>query len=90
LQDTVSRITVDTASSFLFGQDVRSLDAGLHYVAADATKNFPAAHPSSTFANAFQEAQTITSLRTRFGDYEDFLFSNFLARVSQIRFDAKS
>jgi hypothetical protein len=84
LQDTVSRITVDTASSFLFGQDVRSLDAGLpypHYVAADATKNLPAAHPSSTFANAFQGAQTITSLRTRFGDYEDFLFSNFLARV---------
>ncbi|KAJ6553147.1 cytochrome P450 [Mycena capillaripes] len=74
-QDMVSRFTMDTASSFLFGQDVRSLDAGLPYPynvspSVDAT-NLPAAqpHPSSTFATAFQEAQMITALRTRFGQH---------------------
>ncbi|KAF7353448.1 Cytochrome P450 [Mycena sanguinolenta] len=70
-QDMVARFTMDTSSSFLFGKDVRSLDAGLpypHNVTTDAA-SVPAAHPSSVFATAFQEAQTITSLRSRFGEH---------------------
>ncbi|KAJ6591285.1 cytochrome P450 [Mycena vulgaris] len=69
-QDMVARFTMDSASSFLFGKNVRSLDAGLPYpynVAAD--KSPAAAHPSSAFATAFQEAQTITALRSRFGEH---------------------
>ncbi|KAJ7710097.1 cytochrome P450 [Mycena olivaceomarginata] len=58
--------------SFLFGQNVRSLDAGLPYpynVSTDTSKSPAAAHPSSAFATAFQEAQTITALRSRFGEH---------------------
>ncbi|KAF7353514.1 Cytochrome P450 [Mycena sanguinolenta] len=70
-QDMVARFTMDTSSSFLFGKDIRSLDAGLPYpynVTIDAA-NAPAVHLSSVFATAFQEAQTITSLRSRFGEH---------------------
>ncbi|KAJ7248671.1 cytochrome P450 [Mycena rebaudengoi] len=71
-QDMVARFTMDSASSFLFGQNVRSLDAGLPYpyhVSTDTSKSPAAAHPSSAFAIAFQEAQTITALRSRFGEH---------------------
>ncbi|KAJ7327912.1 cytochrome P450 [Mycena albidolilacea] len=72
-QDMVARFTMDSASSFLFGKNVRSLDAGLPYPhnAAPKTTNAPAAmtHPSSMFASAFQEAQTVTALRTRLGEH---------------------
>ncbi|KAJ7926709.1 cytochrome P450 [Mycena leptocephala] len=70
-QDMVSRFTLDTATSFLFGQDVRSLEAGLPYpnsVVADPMTH-PAAHSSSAFANAFQEAQMVTALRIRLGEH---------------------
>jgi hypothetical protein len=66
----VARFTMDTATSFLFGQDVRSLDAGLPYpdnAVAGRPVNLPAVHPSSAFATAFQDAQMITSLRARLG-----------------------
>ncbi|KAJ7168966.1 cytochrome P450 [Mycena filopes] len=76
-QDMVARFTMDSASSFLFGHDVRSLDAGLpypYYVDATSTTSTststPAAattHASSAFATAFQEAQSITAKRTRLG-----------------------
>ncbi|KAJ7839867.1 cytochrome P450 [Mycena olivaceomarginata] len=71
-QDMVARFTMDSASSFLFGQNVRSLDAGLPYpynASTDTSKSPAAAHPSSAFATAFQEAQTITALRSRFGEH---------------------
>ncbi|KAJ7023152.1 cytochrome P450 [Mycena alexandri] len=73
-QDMVSRFTMDSASSFLFGQNVRSLDAGLpypYYVTTDPEYSTRAAtvHPSNAFANAFQEAQTITAMRTRLGQH---------------------
>ncbi|KAJ6553128.1 hypothetical protein B0H19DRAFT_1072610 [Mycena capillaripes] len=66
-QDMVSRFPMDTASSLLFGQDVRSLDARLPYpytrnmytVTNASNVNAPAAqaqaHPSSAFATAFQD-----------------------------------
>ncbi|KAJ7231567.1 cytochrome P450 [Mycena rebaudengoi] len=71
-QDMVARFTMDSASSFLFGQNVRSLDAGLPYpyhVSTDTSKSPAAAHPSSAFATAFQEAQTIIALRSHFGEH---------------------
>jgi hypothetical protein len=67
----VSRFTLDTATSFLFGQDVRSLEAGLPYpdsVAADPVTH-PGAHSSSAFADAFQEAQMVTALRIPLGEH---------------------
>ncbi|KAJ7909793.1 cytochrome P450 [Mycena leptocephala] len=73
-QDMVSRFTLDTATAFLFGQDVRSLEAGLPYPNSVSSTPLggtqPAdTHPSSAFANAFQEAQMITALRTRFREH---------------------
>ncbi|KAF7362664.1 Cytochrome P450 [Mycena venus] len=70
-QDMVARFTMDTATSFLFGQDVHSLDAGLPYpynVPADIV-TMPAAHPASAFATAFQDAQMATALRSRLGEH---------------------
>ncbi|KAK7000276.1 cytochrome P450 [Favolaschia claudopus] len=74
-QDMVARFTMDTASSFLFGKDVRSLDAGLPYphnfsppFSSESTfscNTTRTTHASTAFANAFQSAQTITALRTR-------------------------
>ncbi|KAJ7920275.1 hypothetical protein B0H13DRAFT_1867749 [Mycena leptocephala] len=70
----VSRFTLDTATAFLFGQDVRSLEAGLPHPNSVFSNPLGAtepadAHPSSAFADAFQEAQIITALRTRFGKH---------------------
>ncbi|KAJ7056011.1 cytochrome P450 [Mycena amicta] len=77
-QDVVSRFTMDAATSFLFGHDVHSLDAGLpfpgpHY----PSSNIPAPHEttseeetnpaSDAFSIAFQAAQTIIGRRNRFG-----------------------
>ncbi|KAK7000190.1 cytochrome P450 [Favolaschia claudopus] len=76
-QDMVARFTMDTASSFLFGKDVRSLDAGLPYPhnfspplsssesIFSSSNTTQTTHASTAFANAFQSAQTITALRTR-------------------------
>ncbi|TFK64703.1 cytochrome P450 monooxygenase pc-3 [Pluteus cervinus] len=71
IQDLVSRFTMDSATEFLFGQDVRSLSAGLaypHYTPEDqrlASQN----HPSNIFVQAFNEAQNISAIRSRFGPH---------------------
>ncbi|KIP04058.1 hypothetical protein PHLGIDRAFT_129763 [Phlebiopsis gigantea 11061_1 CR5-6] len=68
-QDLVSRFTLDSATEFLFGQDVRSLSAGLPYpphtplAARDAGA---AAHPANRFAHAFLDAQLNSARRSRF------------------------
>lgn len=65
----VSRFTIDSATEFLFGSDVRTLSAGLPYPASsplaysDAFVN----HPSNIFAGAFLECQFNSNLRTRYG-----------------------
>jgi len=68
-QDLVSRFTLDSATEFLFGRDVRTLSAGLCYPASSPLANSPAfvTHPSNTFANAFTTGQQLTLLRTRYG-----------------------
>jgi hypothetical protein len=71
IQDAVGRFTLDSATVFLFGSDVRSLSAGLPY-----PQNSPHAvalnakvtnHPSNEFADAFRRAQEVLALRSRYG-----------------------
>ncbi|KAJ8474747.1 hypothetical protein ONZ45_g15848 [Pleurotus djamor] len=64
-QDMVSRFTLDSATEFLFDQDVGSLSAGLDYpVSSPLHASASSSHPSNAFAEAFLEGQVLTSLRT--------------------------
>ncbi|CAA7268977.1 unnamed protein product [Cyclocybe aegerita] len=72
IQDLASRFTMDSATEFLFAQDVRSLAAGLPYPHYSPLSISTAAvmvlnHPANRFARAFDEAQRLTSLRGRRG-----------------------
>ncbi|KAF7326804.1 Cytochrome P450 [Mycena sanguinolenta] len=61
---------MDTATSFLFGKDMRSIDAGLPYpynAPADRHARVATTDLTSDFATAFQDAQTITAERNRLG-----------------------
>ncbi|EIW81950.1 cytochrome P450 [Coniophora puteana RWD-64-598 SS2] len=64
-QDMVHRFTLDSATEFLFGKDVRSLSAGLIYppnsplAVTSTAKN----HPANVFADAFMESQIATGQR---------------------------
>ncbi|KZT21756.1 cytochrome P450 [Neolentinus lepideus HHB14362 ss-1] len=73
-QDLVSRFTLDSATEFLFGNDVGSLSAQLPYpygIKAPASALHVASPPTSAetreFAKAFAEAQEVSADRTRFG-----------------------
>jgi len=57
IQDLLSRYTMDTATEFLFGQDVQSLSAGLPYPSAYSGFVPPRDHPSGKFTHAFNRAQ---------------------------------
>ena len=65
--DLVARFTLDSATEFLFGQDVRSLSAPLPYPpnTPEAEADDSAQHPANRFAQAFLEAQEASSLRGR-------------------------
>ncbi|KAI0350150.1 cytochrome P450 [Trametes cingulata] len=80
-QDVVSRFTMDSATEFLFGKDVRSLDAPLPYPstfsaqtpfasavgdAGSPATTEEAVHPADRFVRAFQDALEATSIRGRF------------------------
>jgi len=56
VQDVLFRFTMDTATEFLFGQDVKSLSADLPYPST-CKKASPRTHPSDRFAFAFNRAQ---------------------------------
>jgi hypothetical protein len=84
----VSRFTLDTATAFLVGKDVRSLEAGLPY--PNSVFSIPPwdTHPSSAFANALQDEQIITALRTRFGEHwplRDFWNDKLAGPMSVVR-----
>ena len=73
-QDMVSRFTMDSATEFLFGKDVCSLDAPIPYpstyqratsMLADHS-NAAAVHPADRFVRAFQAGQEATAMRSRF------------------------
>ena len=55
VQDVLSRFTLDTATEFLFGQDVKSLSGDLPYPST-CKKASPRTHPSDKFAFAFSRA----------------------------------
>lgn len=67
-QDMCSRITLDSATSFLFNHDVASLSAGLIYPpGTPEAVNQDRAHPSNAFAHAFSAAQHRIAFRTFLG-----------------------
>ncbi|KAF8221855.1 hypothetical protein L208DRAFT_643690 [Tricholoma matsutake] len=65
-QDVVSRFTLDSATEFLFGNDIRTLSAGLPYPPSISPNTF-ANHPSNLFASAFVAGQISSVRRTVFG-----------------------
>ena len=68
-QDLCSRISLDSASLFLFNNDVRSLSAGLPYPAGTPeAANYNSGHPSNAFAHAFAESQRQIAFRSYLGD----------------------
>ena len=66
VQDVLSRFTMDTATEFLFGQDVESLSADLPYPST-YKKSSLGTHPSDKFALAFSRAQEYTFPRGFYG-----------------------
>jgi cytochrome P450 len=66
-QDLISRFTLDSATEFLFGSNVKSLSAGLPYPHTSPLSKTKNSHPANVFADAFIEAQILTSFRIRFG-----------------------
>ena len=69
MQDLVARFTLDSATEFLFGIDVASLQAGLPYPPNSHVDNSTVMtnHPSTLFVEAFQEGQFLTSSRGNYG-----------------------
>jgi len=66
VQDVLFRFTLDTATEFLFGRDVRSLSAELPY--PSTYKRYTRlTHPSDEFALAFNRAQEYTFSRVVYG-----------------------
>jgi len=69
IQDLVARFTLDSATEFLFGIDVGSIQAGLPYPPKSHVNNPTVLtnHPSTLFVEAFQEGQFLTSSRGNYG-----------------------
>ncbi|KAI0630296.1 cytochrome P450 [Trametes polyzona] len=66
-QDLVSRFTLDSATEFLFGKDVRSLSAGLPYPPTSEIARLQTSKPEADeFAEAFLRAQITSSKRGRY------------------------
>jgi len=66
VQDVLSRFTMDTATEFLFGQDVESLSGDLPYPSTH-NKSILHTHSSDRFAFAFGRAQEHTYPRGFYG-----------------------
>ncbi|KAA1472049.1 cytochrome P450 [Dentipellis sp. KUC8613] len=68
-QDLASRFTLDTATDFLFGSDVRSLSAELPHSSSSLSpcSKSNEEHPANTFARAFLQTQSRLALRSRYG-----------------------
>ena len=67
VQDLFSRYTMDTATEFLFGQDVKSLSGALPYPSTYKGCTPPRDHPSDRFATAFNRAEEYSFPRGFFG-----------------------
>ena len=68
-QDVASRFTLDSATEFLFGKEVRTLSAGIVYPPSSPLSKDPVFlnHPANRFIRAFLGSQVATSLRTNYG-----------------------
>nr|BAL14711.1 cytochrome P450 [Phlebia brevispora] len=67
-QDLISRFTLDSASEFLFGASVNSLESSLPYpFHAPASLREQPPTQAEEFAKAFAAAQTVISARARLG-----------------------
>ena len=66
IQDVLSRFTMDTATEFLFGQDVKTLSGDLPYPSTYGKPSLRT-HPSDRFAFAFNRAQEHTYPRGFYG-----------------------
>lgn len=66
MQDLTSRFTLDSATEFLFGGTVGSLDAGIPYPPTSTQTNTLSfeSHPSTGFVKAFTEAMKLCAERT--------------------------
>ncbi|KDR74352.1 hypothetical protein GALMADRAFT_250207 [Galerina marginata CBS 339.88] len=76
-QDLVARFTLDSATEFLFGNDVGSLSGELpypYYASSNPSneKSSTDNHRASRFVSAFTEAQSVTAFRMRFGVHWPF------------------
>ena len=66
-QDLVSRFTMDSATEFLFGKDVRSLDAPIPYPSSHPLHSVSReVHPADRFVRAFQDGLEATAIRGRY------------------------
>ncbi|KAI1783318.1 cytochrome P450 [Ganoderma leucocontextum] len=67
-QDIVSRFTMDSATEFLFGKDVRSLDAPIPYPSTSTRHAVVTTevHPADRFVRSFQDGLEATAMRGRF------------------------
>jgi hypothetical protein len=66
-QDVASRYTLDWTTEFLFGANTESLSSSLPYPNESGSANQSKLSAADLFARSFVEAQTQTSLRTRYG-----------------------
>ena len=66
VQDLLSRYTMDTATEFMFGQDVESLSGESPYPSTCRGYPPPRDHPSDKFTSAFRRAQDYTHSRRPF------------------------
>ncbi|KAJ6590601.1 cytochrome P450 [Mycena vulgaris] len=66
-QDLASRYTLDWTTEFLFGANAESLSSSLPYPGDSESATQSNLSAADLFARSFVEAQTQTSLRTRYG-----------------------
>ena len=68
IQDLAYRFTMDCATEFLFGKDVRSLGCGLPYpYYSSLSDTLEDKLTANQFSKAFDEAQSRAALRIRYG-----------------------
>jgi hypothetical protein len=66
-QDAISRFTLDSASEFLFGHDVKSLSSGLPYPHNVVRPDVAQSTSAEDFAIAIAKSQYLISKRARLG-----------------------
>ncbi|KAK0184281.1 cytochrome P450 [Armillaria mellea] len=68
-QDVAARFSLDSATEYIFGNDVNSISAGLPYPAGSGNNSPFVAHPSNVFVKAFAKAQEQIVVRFHRGQF---------------------